>query len=43
MEHGATRNFESFRKLTDKLEQEKKDREEEEANNPMKVYVFLML
>ena len=36
MEHGATRNFEAYRRLEERIEKEKKDREEEEANNPMK-------
>ena len=36
MEHGATRNFEAYRKLEEKILKEKKDREDEEANNPMK-------
>lgn len=43
MEHGATRNFESYRKLEEKIEREKKDREDEEANNPMKVQIFVSL
>lgn len=36
MEHGATRNFEAVRRLGEQLDHEKKEREEEEANNPMK-------
>ncbi|XP_022094708.1 coiled-coil domain-containing protein 94-like [Acanthaster planci] len=37
LEHGATRLFEAAKMLRKATEQEKREREEEEANNPMKV------
>ena len=37
MEHGATRNFESYRRLEEKIKREQKETEEEEIENPMKV------
>jgi len=36
MEHGAKRNFEAYKKMEEKITREKKAKEEEEANNPMK-------
>lgn len=42
MEHGATRNFESLRRLQEKIARESKETEEEEAANPMKVRVCLV-
>jgi len=36
MEKGATRNFESLRRLQEKIERESKEVEQEEAANPMK-------
>lgn len=36
MEHGATRNFESLRRLQEKIARENKEDEEEEIANPMK-------
>ncbi|XP_002158200.1 splicing factor YJU2 isoform X1 [Hydra vulgaris] len=36
MENGATRNFEAFKKLSEQIAKEKLDKDEEEANNPMK-------
>lgn len=36
MEHGATRLFEAYKKLEQQVEKEKRDRVEEETNNPMK-------
>ena len=40
MEHGATRNFESLRRLQEKITRENKEEEEEEIANPMKVCLF---
>jgi hypothetical protein len=37
MEHGATRNFEALRTAEKMAEREAKEKEEELANNPMKV------
>ena len=37
MEEGATRNFEAFRLARMQEEKAKKEKEDEEANNPMKV------
>ena len=42
MEHGATRNFESLRRLEEKIAREKKETEEEEAANPMKVSQYTL-
>jgi len=36
MEHGATRLFEAFKRLGEQIAKEKQDKEDEEANNPMK-------
>ena len=43
MEHGATRNFESLRRLQEKIVRESKECEEEEAANPMKVCFACLL
>ena len=40
MEHGATRNFESYRRLEEKIAREKLEVEQEEADNPMKVILM---
>ena len=42
MENGATRNFEAFKKLSEQIAKEKQDKDDEEANNPMKVQNFLL-
>jgi hypothetical protein len=39
MEHGATRNFQAEKLLEEEEKKITKDREEEELNNPMKVYL----
>ena len=43
MEHGATRNFESLRRLQEKIARENKEDEEEEIANPMKVSYIILL